>query len=233
MLQAQTLPEAVGSFVARTRREQGLTLDQVANAARTFGAQWSASSVRNIEKGQASLTLQTLILLALALGSFLEQPLRLSDLLGDAEALRLDGRTDLTREWFDRVLTGAEVRATPDDLAWMAALNAERSERTERKKPKRTEGAERNPSERAGKGTNERRFTQQAASLAEERAAHRLGIGVRQLQELALALWERSLEDESRRRAGEDSSPQARGRVTRVLVAEIRDHLDKRGRPGD
>ena len=61
-----------------------------------------------------------------------------------------------------------------------------------------------------------------AGSLAEERAAKKLGISIAQLRQLALDLWARSLEEESSRRAGTDSTPQARGRATRVLVDEIR-----------
>jgi hypothetical protein len=66
-------------------------------------------------------------------------------------------------------------------------------------------------------------------SLAEERAAKKLGISIARLRQLALALWARSLEEESFRRAGLDSTPQARGRVTRVLVDEIRGFM-KEGR---
>jgi hypothetical protein len=59
-------------------------------------------------------------------------------------------------------------------------------------------------------------------SLAEERAAKKLGISTAQLRKLALNLWAHSLEEESSRRAGSDSTPQARGRVTRLLVDELR-----------
>lgn len=59
-------------------------------------------------------------------------------------------------------------------------------------------------------------------TLAEKRAAKALEISARELQRRAQRLWGRSLEDESARRAGPRSSPQARGRVTRVLVGEVR-----------
>lgn len=59
-------------------------------------------------------------------------------------------------------------------------------------------------------------------TLAEKRAAKALEISARELQRRAQRLWGRSLEDESARRAGPRSSPQARGRVTRVLVSEVR-----------
>lgn len=62
-------------------------------------------------------------------------------------------------------------------------------------------------------------------SLAERRAARRLGIEATQLQRLADRLWGRSIEEESARRAGEGSTSQARGRVTRLLVAELQQTL--------
>lgn len=64
-------------------------------------------------------------------------------------------------------------------------------------------------------------------SLAERRAAKRLGMEATQLQRLADRLWGRSMEDESARRAGEGSTSQARGRVTRLLVAEMQQTLEE------
>ncbi|TFC62402.1 hypothetical protein E3O62_03795 [Cryobacterium sp. TMT2-15-1] len=66
-----------------------------------------------------------------------------------------------------------------------------------------------------------------AGSLAEERAAKKLGISIAQLRQLALDLWARSREEESSRRAGTDSTPQTRGRATRVLVDEIRGSMEE------
>lgn len=66
------------------------------------------------------------------------------------------------------------------------------------------------------------------ATLAEERAAKKLGISPQKLQRLAFDLWGRSLEFESAARAGEGSSPQARGNYTRQLLAEISQHLNQK-----
>lgn len=59
------------------------------------------------------------------------------------------------------------------------------------------------------------------ATLAEKRAAEKLEVPPVELQRRAQDLWGRSLEEESNHRAGPGSSPQARGRVTRVLVSEM------------
>jgi len=233
------VPSAVGAFVARVRRDNGATLDQIAHAARSHGASWSASSVSNIERGQASLTLPTLLLLALALGDVLGRPLTLSALLGDAELLTLggDGQDPVDRPWMDRVLTGAEVarsadeRVLPkDDFEDSEELDNEVFRRMRESHGKGLTPGERNdqfaqhldqfqmPPEPAGRNST----TGDSGSLAEERAAKKLGLSTTQLRKLALDLWAHSLEEESSRRAGSDSTPQARGRVTRVLVDELR-----------
>ena len=231
MVKAPSIAQAVGEFVAATRRKHGLTLDQVARAGRNYGARWSASSVSNIEKGQASLTPPTMFFLALALGDFVDRPLRLSDLLGEAEVVSLGGGVEFKRSWVDNALSGAEITASPDDVPGI-----QRDQGREINPGDATPSQPRNltPAERRGHVRQlvdeaqlppEPARQPRAGSLAEERAARRLDIDVFQLQQIAADLWGHSLEDESHQRAGESSTPQARGRVTRVLVEEIRHRL--------
>lgn len=239
MSETETISTAVGAFVSQIRREQGLTLDQIARAARSYGASWSASSVSNIERGQASLTLPTLLLLALSLGDLLGRPLTLSALLGDAGVLTLvaGGEYPVKRSWVDGVLKGAGVTMDSDerDLAESDHEVDEELEAEVLRKMREMRGREMTRAEDYDQVAQlleqsqmpvewpSRNSTQEGAgSLAEERAAKKLGISIARLRQLALDLWARSLEEESSRRAGTDSTPQARGRVTRVLLDEIR-----------
>lgn len=64
-------------------------------------------------------------------------------------------------------------------------------------------------------------------SLAEARAAKKLDISTAELQQFAHRLWGQSMEAESMERAGRDSTPQARGRVTRVLVEELKEAVQE------
>src|SRR5690606_3819804 len=81
-----TIDQAVGSFLRVFREQRGLTLTQVAEAARVYGAKWGAASVRAIEQGESALTIEKLITLGLALRLVSsDEPFRLDDLLGDAE----------------------------------------------------------------------------------------------------------------------------------------------------
>lgn len=209
---------AVGAFVAEVRREHGATLDQVARFGRLYGATWSASSIANVERGQASMTLTTMLQLALALGDVAGRPFALSDLLGDADVLAL-GRHELNRSWFDRMLAGEPLSVSPDDDPAFAVPTESRASEKSIDQGRLVEAlldASREPAERPSRD----------GSLAETRAAGRLGIAVDELQALAQRLWGDSLEAESARRAGPASTPQARGRATRLLVDELRRELD-------
>lgn len=243
MNEAQTLPEAVGTYVSQVRREHGFTLDQIARAARSHGASWSASSVSNIERGQASLTLPTLLLLALALGELLGRPLRLSELLGDVDVLALvpGDQGVVRRAWIDAALAGGAVITSPnervdgddefDEFDEELELEATRMMGEMRGRPltaseQRARFNQALEELQTPPALAERKSSESAAgSLAEERAAKKLQIDTARLRELALDLWTRPLEEEALRRAGLDSTPQARGRVTRVLVDEIRETL--------
>ncbi|KGJ78556.1 hypothetical protein GY21_06965 [Cryobacterium roopkundense] len=244
MSETETISAAVGGFLARIRRERGLTLDQIARAARSYGASWSASSVSNIERGQASLTLPTLLLLALALGDLLEEPLPLSALLGDVEALTLvaGSQYPVERSWVDGVLNGAEVIRrsvdsvdAEDDEEIDEELEAEVLRRMREMRGREATRAEvdaqvaqlLDESQLPPESATRNPAKGDAGSLAEERAAAKLGVSTARLRRLALDLWAHSLEEESSRRAGSGSTPQARGRVTRVLVEEVRGFMNE------
>lgn len=68
-----------------------------------------------------------------------------------------------------------------------------------------------------------------SATMAEERAAKKLGITPAKLQHIAHTLWGTSLEDEAAHRAGDGSTPQARGLRTRQLQKEIAEEIQRNG----
>lgn len=230
---------AVAEYLSSVRREHRFTLDQVAQAGRSHGANWSASSVSNIERGQASLTLPTLLLLGMAIGDLTGRPLPLSSLLGDAERITLgkDGGT-VSRSWLDGVLAGGPIIGVQSGTG-SAGSNPEWDEGFEDEVLQRMREQHYSEVERSDmfeqlvedhQAPPEPRVTtsikSRVASLAEERAAKKLGITVDWMRQLALNRWGRTLEAEAAKRAGENSSPQARGRVTRVLVDELRASIE-------
>jgi len=238
---ASTYAEAVGSFVRSYRQANGITLESVALVGRDYGATWSLSSIQAIEGGKAAPTLPTLLMLALALGKLSGQPLRLADLLGPAEQFErpyvMSADQPVRRSWVERVLTGAPVVLTDDDFVharergeseWADSAETEMDSSAGLPEPNRYDhvdalwAAMNEPPEPSGRSRPQR----SSSSLAESRAAKKLGITPLVLQRVAARLWGRTLEDEAQQRAGVESTPQARGRVTRVLVDEIRDALE-------
>jgi transcriptional regulator with XRE-family HTH domain len=202
-MESPSYEEAVAAFVRSFRKARGLTLDAVARAGREFGATWNASSIQNIERGQASLTIPTLMYLALALGHLSGKPLKLIDLLGPIAGV--DDPTVVPRgrvvplSWVERALSGGDVELTDDDYQ---------------------------QARRASAAVNLCRDSGAlSATLAETRAAKKLGLTTGELQQQAIRHWGRSLEEEALDRAGKDRTPQGRGRVTRVLVAEIQESM--------
>lgn len=180
-----------------------MTLDAVATAGREYGATWGTASVRNIEAGKVAPTLPTLIHLALALGSLTGEDLRLADVLGDADLLDLavqgDDHRPVSRAWLNAVLAGGPVRLAPRRYE--------------------SPGPFSDPDQEP-KGP--------PASLAVKRAAQKVGIAPTEFLDWADRLWGRSLEDEAARRAGPESTPQARGLVTRRLVDAVRWAIEDR-----
>lgn len=238
-METTTYADAVGAFLRGYRQTHRITLDSIAQVSREFGATWSLSSVQAIEGGKAAPTLPTLLTLALVLGRLSGEPLRLVDLLGTAEVLDrpyVDTPDQpVLRSWVERALSGYSVELTDADykhaherpaaewdegLERAAALHG--SERL-------TEEQRRDQVDALWEAMNEppepddhRSPRLPRASLAESRAAKKLGMGPLELQRRAIQVWGRPLEVEALSRVGANSTPQARGRVTRVLVDEIR-----------
>lgn len=238
MKSVDSFSDSVAKYVAHTRQVLGLTLDQVAQAARLYGASWSSSSVRNIEQGQASLPLPTLILLTLALGRLQGRPISIATLFSQSEELKLtEGETGITvsQEWLKEVIGTSEVvidlnLASDFELAPSVEGSAwDKAAKLEDLKNKYLINGRPVPEELREELfralDDARKVPQSPVTLAERRAAQKLSVDPQVLQQHAARLWGRTLEEEAFSRAGSGSTPQARGRVTRTLVEEIRQAL--------
>lgn len=239
-METETYANAVGRFLRDYRQLHGITLDAVAQLGREFGATWSLSSVQAIEGGRAAPTLPTLLTLALVLGRLSGEPLKLTDLLGSAKALDRPyvDRPDqpFLRSWVERALCGDTVELKDADYHHVyegpEEVWDEDTEREVMARMKQPSTAEDEGNLVAGirdemleppEPAEYRSPRRPGVSLAESRAAKKLGIRPLELQQRAIRLWRRSLEAETFSRAGMDSTPQARGRVTRLLVEELQE----------
>lgn len=197
-----------------------MTLDDVARQAREFGSGWGVSTVRNIEAAKSAMTLSTLLVLASSLNELTDGSLTLADLLGDAEAFSAPAvsGSGVTREWVNASLRGEPVRLSFTDTSSklldsdyvLDMLDAVAKEMPIGwHVPEPDDAPSRQP------------------TLAEQRAADRLGMLRIGFAAWADRLWGHSLDEEAAIRAS-SNSPQARGRATRALVEEVEQHYRDR-----
>lgn len=186
--------------------------------------------MRNLERGQAAMTLPALLHLSLALGDLIGRPLTLAELFGGAQTLALDAdhRTEVTSAWLERMLSGDPVALTPGDTPlvadYLSSLNGQHPNSEPLTEQEHSDALNEliEQSKIPPNHEVDHDFAPTPPSLAEKRAAQKLGIRPDELQQWADELWGCPLEAESARRSGPEATPQARGRVTRKLVDEIR-----------
>ena len=203
------LAEVVGENCKRLRAQIGITQDELARHARTVGLRWRASSVGDFEAGRSSPTLATVVAVAAALQSLLDEPVartgpqpadvRVSDLVAFdgwvavTEVLIVPGATLV--QWL-----GGAVATLPHLDAYSAIENETRSIL------KTFDGKD---------GLLAR------SGLAEQRMAKSLGIHPEDLALLSFELWGGTFTEERDRRAGPDANKQRRGQITRAMRVEL------------
>lgn len=214
-----SISSAIGAALNKFRKENDLSLEQVANASQKVGATWGAASIRSIELGEASLTLDRLLQLAFTMRLLNGgTPVTLEGLLGkeDDQLFRLSGTEhspSVTREWLSRILSGAPVDLDTEGVHAPAHYRA-------------AQFKSRHPEYfNIPENVAPEDLVFVTPTGAEKRAAKNLPISPNLVSIWAQALWGQTLDEEARERAGEDATPQARGRVTRVLTEEIRERL--------
>lgn len=222
-----SLTESIGRYVAQVRNEHGLTLDNLATVSRKWGMTWTTTSIRNFENGKFALTLQNLTGLALVMGKVTGKPHRLVDLLGDTgdvgesfpQLASADKLGYLSREWLEGVLTGAVVEVGVSDYVRGGDFAADALTRAV---TAMQAVAKLLPTDMSFED-----IPAATPTLAEKRAAARLGERDDIVAVWARHLWGRSLDDEASARAGEGVSAQARGYATRALVNELRQRMEQ------
>lgn len=189
------LAQVIGENVRRLRGDK--RMDDVAREARNLGLNWATSRVSAIEDGRFKPTLDTLVVLAVAVGrATIGTPLELEQLIQTDRRIEITGMFSMTPGNLARWVAGAEtVKVHPGpDVSYEQLSTSVRAHLS-----------------------NMRSFSE-----AENRAAKDLGLNPRQFIQAAHRLWGRSFTEERDSRAGTDPSPQKLGRITRVLKDEMR-----------
>lgn len=196
------------------RRLRGAaTQQQVAEAARRFGARWNGGRVSKIEEGKQSLTLDSFVVLAAALSDVLGRAVELAELV-------VSGPVIPTGKFMvnGKIVNGPEL------------IDVESSE------DEQLEGLPVGTHELAmafsGNISSPRlRESEPVASLTEKLASSKLEMHVETVRQCAHRLWGHDLTTERAHRIaawesehGSTATAQLRGWITRSLMDEIRDY---------
>lgn len=224
------LNEAVGEFLSCFRKEHGLTLDQIATASQQYGSGWSTGTLSLMERGGSKAdSLATLILLVQSLNDLTNSDMTLADLfdrlsdlgveveLTDSDSYSVaipvvDIRDMLNGEHFKLTSTpayGSDKWHEMVDRAWNEARSIARDMRPPIRDSEEHE-----------------RMKRHVPTLAEKRASKRIGVTPEIFGYWCISVYGHSLDDEAAARAGDDATPQKKGRVTRSIIAEIKAKVD-------
>lgn len=193
-----------------------MTAEELARRARVAGLNWSTSRVFELENGRKPVSLAELLVLAQALTGK-QGAVTLVDLLAGAEVVEVTGAFHITGENLRRALTGGTVRLEgekrlpPIEERVGAALEFLRLDNDNWHLVERAAGA--------------------ATGAAEDKAARTLETSRLVVELASVALWGRSLTEQRDALVEPGTTPQARGHITRSLVAELGEYI--RGRRGD
>ena len=193
---AESLATLIGRNARRIRTDAELTLDRVAAEVSTLGHKWSHSRVAAFERGDVSPTLPTILVVCAALARLAGHDVTLADLTASDDPVQITDGLAADASAVSAVLGGASAAAiAPPD-----------------------------PFARPQDSAEDRRVAY-GSGRAERDLARSLGADPRIVAMASADLWGRSYSDERDVRAGADASPQARGRVSRTLKAELAEKL--------
>lgn len=219
MNKAVKLSIAVGHQAKKIRTQNRLTLEDVAQVARMHGLKWSTARVVEFENGKIPLTLSHLVIVAGALGTGDEGgAVRLADLLPPATELELTSGYTAASEDLRNMLRGEPVFVV--DTKRAARIEAQVAESTAALANVRKLFPD--VPQRA------MRQIEMSNGLAERRAAKDLNMSMPEFTAAQAVCWGKTMTEERAARAAEGASPQALGRITRELKAEIRSYVTSR-----
>lgn len=216
----QRIQEVVGANLRDIREQFGITLSDVARGARDFGTPWSTGRVGDLESARGAVTVEAVIVLALTLSELSQHEISPTALLTPEGAVRIGGKAsgdvpplDLTAEAFRAVINGQKFSISVGDMT---------EEGQDRARDAMLSGIHRSTAVFGpGVTAGQIREARKAWSLADERAARKLGLGKETFMGQCIRVWGHLLSVEVEARSDPEDSPQKRGRVTRVLMDEL------------
>ena len=193
-------------------------MDEVAFEARKLGLNWRASRIGAIEEGRFKPTIDTLAVLAIALGQA-RNPGARGATVRIEQLLHSDTRIAITDEF---AVSSNEL------LGWVHGRHTLPTPSQPASPSSSNKFEDMNLPPIAGHKQGSPRWTLMVAAISsgpystsEERLAERAGIQPTELRLWSRHLWGSDMETHRDAIAGEDATPQKKGRVSRDLLNEI------------
>ncbi len=199
----RTVSKVVGENIRHIRKNDlGLTLGELSQRLKILNLKWSTGRISDVESARSTMSLDTLLIFSIALTD-LTKNVRVppSRLLESKTPVEINKGTVITPENWVRVLEdgfvdGVITQESTED----AVLSLNRWTRSFK-----------SPHDRF--------------SLADQRAARKLGIDEKTLISLSVDLWGQLLSEETEERSPVGAPAQKKGRITRELLKELRDAM--------
>lgn len=206
----ESLAQAIGRNARALRLAGGITLEQLAAAAVTYGLPWSSGRVGDFESGRVAPTLPTIYAVALALRDTTEQPVALTELLDGAEDVEL---TDALTVPLD-ALRGAVSGEPVTGIARASVVD---------------QANERARGRRLGAGLARLIPVGPLHSMREVdyRIAKDFELSADAARDLMYRLWGKPFSAERDQRSGNFANAQRKGQISRSLKAEIAQALEQ------
>jgi transcriptional regulator with XRE-family HTH domain len=200
------MAEIAGRNARALRQNAGATLEDLAQAARSYGLHWSTGSVGSFESGRTvGVNLENLLAVAAALGDVIGHPITVADLFAGKGDVAINDKLTVPLARLRTILSG-EVVIPPSVKLAGATFEAVGTVRY---------------------SVNPALYQRVWRDLREgdERICKSLGVEPHVGAAAMAKLWRRTFVAERDRRAGPGANAQKRGRVSRQLKAELQEVL--------
>lgn len=241
---SEAIPEIFGSNIKKIRQSEGITLDQFAKKARTFGAKWSAQRVAHIEGGKVTVSVQNLCIAAWALSGLSSRQVTPAQLLASESPVEVMPGFSVVGDAIPRVLEGGKLRArdvpsaanrittaisrlTNDSDDFYMGLIGRVPDVSIKTSEDGVDDLDSVQADWDDPLYEDVVAEREGMGQSDERVAARLGVPMMQLLGMSFRLWGHSVSSEIAKRSEPGDSPQARGHITRQLEAELREVLDR------
>ncbi|WEV68747.1 hypothetical protein OZX73_05495 [Bifidobacterium sp. ESL0775] len=218
--------QAINDWLDQVREANNLTLDQIATESKRYGTSWTTGFVSKINNSNTISEVPNLIILVQTVNSLTGQKLTLADVFpGDGEIELNDEGGHVDRADLRKILTGNEVEIDPaltaDDIFSFIDRLTEKLYEGIPETMRKVSIYIVEIGQKVDVTTDGRK-----PSLAEQRAAKKIGIIPQALMVLCQLVFHRSLDEESAYRAGKNASPQKKGRETRKIIEYLDLYID-------